>query len=273
MAHRSAPSLHELQRWMQARVAASRAGTAVNARVRLNPQRGVPGEARLAVYADGYLARTREALAEVYEAVQHVAGEASFSELARAYAAQRPSREYNLTFIGADLPAFLAGHPLTQRLPFLPDLATLEWLVCRAFHAFDQPPLVPATLAGRPLDAWARTRLRFQPSVGVAASPWPILDIWDARRQLRSAINVPIDGRPQSVLVFRDALQTRCELLEPAQHAVLSRLLQGQTLGEACAALPDAAASQIAAWFARWAGAGLLIAAEFGDNHRMKKSA
>ena len=230
--------------------------------MRLNPQRGVAGEARLAVYAGGYVARTREALGEVYEAVRHVVGDSGFNELAGAYASARPSREYNLAFAGQDFPAFVAGHPVTDRLPFLPDLAALEWRVCLAFHAFDQPPLDPSTLADRPLDRWACARLRFQPSVALVASPSPILDIWEARRRPRETIDLPVIGRPQDVLVYRSGLQVRCALLEPAQHAILSRLLEGRTLSEACAALPEPDADlPVAAWFARWAADGLLIQA------------
>ena len=254
-----APSLLEVQHWMQARIAPAGPRPA-GAGVRLNPQRGTDGEARLAVYAGGYLARTREALGEVYEAVRTVVGPRAFSDLARAYAAHRPSREYNLTFVGQDLPAFLADHPLTARLPFLPDLARLEWLVCQAFHARQLPPLDPAAMAGRTVEAWSRSRLRFQPSVAVVASSWPILDIWQARAQPRSTINLPVTGRPQAVLIFRRGVQVQCALLEPPQQAILTRLLAGCTLGEACATLADPERLPLAAWFASWAREGLLVA-------------
>lgn len=261
------PSLHELQRWMKSRIrpGGGASPTAQAVRVSLNAQRGTPGEDRMAVYAGGYLARMREALAEAYEAVHRVLGERAFTELAEGYARRHPSRDYNLSLAGRHLPVFLLDWPLTQALPFLPDLAALEWLVCQAFHAFDGSPLETAPLAGRPLEAWDRARLVFQPSVGVIASAWPILDLWDARTRPRGEIQIDLVGRPQRVLVFRQRLQTRCELLDARQFELLEGLLAGRTLGAVCddfARQADDAPPPIAEWFARWAGQGLIIRCE-----------
>ena len=227
----------------------------------LNPQRGVPGAERLSVYAGGYVARMREALAEVYEAVQHVVGERTFSSLAEGYAQRHPSQDYNLSLAGRHLPEFLAVFPLTQPLPFLPDLARLEWLVAQAFHAFDAPSLDPARLASRSLDEWEHASVSFHPSIGLAASRWPILDIWAARTRPRESVNIDLVNRPQRVLVFRQGLQTRCELVDERQHRLLEGLLAGRTLGAVCHDLAGRDESlPLADWFARWAGQGLIVA-------------
>ena len=262
MTNNQAPSLRELQQLLRAaiRPAAGPDAVAAPAEV-LNPQRETPGTERLAVYAGGYLARTREALEEVYEAVRHLVGERAFAELAAAYATRHASHDYNLSLAGRHLPAFLAASALAESLPFLPDLARLEWLVCEAFHAFDAPPLHPSTVASRSLEAWMETTLVFQSSVKVLASPWPILDLWAARAQPRESVNLELVNRAQRVLVFRQDVQTRCELIDARQHALLAELLAGRTLGEACGILAGVgtdAPLPLAAWFARWAGQGLL---------------
>ena len=258
------PSLRELQRLMRSaiRPASGRADPHASWAI-LNPQRGVPGAERLSVYAGGYVARTREALAEVYEAVQHVVGDRTFTNLAHTYAARYPSHGYNLSLVGRHLPEFLASDPLTQQLPFLPDLARLEWLVCEAFHAFDEPPLDPARLARHSLDEWERTQLTFQPSVGLMASPWPILDIWTARTRPRSEVSIDLVHRPQRVLVFRQSLQTKCELVDEQPYKVLEGLMAGQTLGAVCGDLAGLTGDErlpLAEWFARWASQGLIVA-------------
>ena len=169
----SGPTLAEFQRWMKSRIRPGGPASGAPAETLLNRQRGVAPDERLAVYAGGYLARTQDALAEVYEAVRQVLGEQSFTALAASYAARYPSREYNLSFAGRHLPELLAEPPYASRLPFLPDLARLEWTVCQAFHAFEAPPLDPAKLAAVPSDLWGRLRVRFQPSVGLVESRWP----------------------------------------------------------------------------------------------------
>ena len=260
----SAPSLRELQQLMRSAIRPASGPTDSHASwAILNPQRGVPGVERLSVYAGGYVARMREALTEVYEAVQHVVGDRAFDVLAHDYAQCYSSHDYNLSLAGRHLPEFLAASPLTQSLPFLPDLARLEWLVCEAFHAFDEPPLDPVRLARRSLDEWERVQLRLQPSVGLIASPWPILDIWVARTRPRESVNIDLVNRPQRVLVFRQGLQTRCELIDERQHRMLEGLRTGQTLGAVCgelAGLGGAEPLPLAEWFARWAGQGLIVA-------------
>ena len=274
------PSLLDVQRWMKAQIRPGQAGA--SSALPLRPQRGAPGVQRLAVYATGYLARMHEALQEVYEAVQHVAGASQFQRMSRAYAAQYPSHDYNLNLAGRHFPAFLATEPLTQDLPFLPDLARLEWAVCQAFHAFEQPPLAPHGFNAVSLEQWERVRLVFQPSVGLVASSWPVVDIWRARTQPVSTVNIELQDRQQRVLVRRAGVRVTCDLLEPAQYQVLERLLAGMTLGDACASLTHRGQPLIstpnrtdemsgcpqfplAAWFAAWTGRGLIVRFVVGD--------
>ena len=244
------PSLRETQRWMKARVLA-----------------GDPNDERLSVYSGGYLARVQEALEEAYPAVRHILGVRAFSELARDYAAGHPSRSYNLSRAGLHLPGFLPTHPLTKELPFLPDLAWLEWQVVEAFHAFDRPPMDPARLAAIPPKDWDRLKLAFQPSVGRVASAWPILDIWEARDRPVAEVRIDLIDRPQRVLVFRKAWIVRCELIDERQDAALQALLSGKTLGELCGLLsvgPAAGDPPLADWFSRWAASGLVAGVSEG---------
>ena len=261
----SNPSLADVQRWMKTQILPGD-HTPHPSTVVLNPQRAVPGQERLAVYAGGYLARMREALAEVYEAVHHILGEERFTELSHAYAHAHPSHDYNLSFAGRHFSTFLTAAAVATELPFLPDLARLEWMVCIAFHAFEQPPVDPSRLSSLPLDAWERARLVFQPSVSVVTSAWPILDLWQARAQPRETIDIALVDRPQHVFVFRRALQVHCELIDERQALLLQSLLDGAALGDACNLLTDSANQvetlPVTEWFARWTRAGLLVACE-----------
>ena len=257
----SSPSLRDVQLWFKSRVSPNGPLEAIESDL-LNAQRGTPGTARLSVYAGGYIMRIRHALAEVYPAVAHVVGEGAFAELAGDYARAHPSHEYNLSFAGRHLPDFLASWPRTAQLPFLPDLARLEWLVCMAFHAFDEPPMDLHVLAQMSPTTWERLRLVFQPSVGVVASAWPTLDMWTARTRPRDEIAIDLVNRPQRVLVSRQGMQVRCALLAPAEHDLLAGLLAQRTLGEVCGALAAseaAAMPPVAAWCSAWAKQELIV--------------
>ncbi len=286
----SSPNLADLQRQFKTRIRAG-SGPALPL---------IGSEERLAVYTGGYLARYEQALAEVYEALRHIVGREQFHQLSHAYAQRHPSHDYNLSFVGRELPNFLTTYSLSSDLPFLPDLARLEWQVCQAFHAFEQPPMDPSTLASLPLEEREKTRLVFQPSVSVVSSAWPhplsgaaesstahasvsqpranrqgvgwpILDLWAARTTPRENINIDLVNRPQHVLVFRQNLQVRCELLEPLQQPLLAALLGGATLGSACEAIAVEAGHAlppIGEWFAHWARQGLILRCETVENFR-----
>ncbi len=229
----------------------------------LNPQAGVPGCERMRVYADGYVARLHEALCEVFEAVRFVIGEQRFFTLSSAYAKAYPSHDYNLSLAGRHFPAFAGADPLAASLPFIGNLAALEWRVCLAFRASLQPPLDPEKLATIPADSWDRLRFHFQPDTVVVASDWPIVDIWAARKQPREGVAISVEGRPQRALVYRSGLEVRCEPVELVQAELLAGLLAGKSLGEAwenalAQSAEPAEGPDVGAWFTRWMRQGLI---------------
>ena len=232
----------------------------------LNPQGGVSGKERMSVYAGGYVARVQEGLADVYEAVQFVLGPERFSALAESYGVRYPSHQYNLSRIGIHLPEFIRTFSGLDDVPFLADLAQLEWLMAEAFHAFDKPPFVPHELAEIPLEDWERTQVVFQPSVSIFHSPWPVLDIWKEKKSSdRNQVRWTGEKKPQCILIGRQETRVRCELLSPAQHRLLEGLLQGRTLGEVCEDLSELEGGEdlpVAAWFSRWVADGLVVSCE-----------
>lgn len=223
------------------------------------PRAGSVAE-RLRVYADGYPARVQEALAETFPAVAHVIGRSALASLTARYIRAVPLHSYNLSETGAALPAFLQQDLLSSHLPFLPDLARLEWRITEAFHAHEEPRLDPTPLAAWTLVDWERAVLRFQPAVALVRSQWPIRELWEARHTPVEEIDIDLRDRPDQVLVHRQGLDVTCESLGADEATALGALLEGHTLG-AVHQMPtlrgcDAAAAYT--WFARWAGLGLI---------------
>jgi len=266
-------SLLDVQEWMKLRVQFQEENkelpAAISTRGFLNPQGGVAGEERMSVYANGYPARIQESLKEVYEAVYHVLGDGRFSELCRAYVHQYPSHNYNLNFVGRYLPGFLQGSLFSKAFPFLVDLAKLEWLIWKAFHAFDEPAFQPHQLAEVPAENWEQAQIVFQPSVGLIASSWPILDIWRFRREDLEQVKFDMFDHPQKILVGRNGDQVRCELLNTSQYELIKGLLCRESLGAVCEKLADITNDEelpIAVWFSSWVKEGLIVGCEFLEN-------
>lgn len=227
----------------------------------LNPQGGASGKERMDVYAGGYVARIHESLTETYEAIKHVLGDASFCRLAEEYAAARPSHSYNLSEAGRELAEYLETAPVSQKFGFLPDLARLERLIADSFHAWLEKPFDPSVLAGIDEDGWDSLKLRFQPSVKVFASKWPVLDVWSARHTPLKDISIDLVGRPQNVIVYRVGGDVRCLGADDLQRDLVAALMAGKTLGEAIQSLGPDADPPLQEWFAFWASQGLLSGA------------
>ncbi len=261
----SAPSLRDSQRWMKGHIRPEPSVDTGGASL-LNPQGTASGLERLSIYADAYVARIHEALTEIYEAVKFVVGERKFFELSWEYAKEVPSREYNLSLTGKNFPQFLAAHRLTASLPLLPDLARLEWAVAVAFCATEEAAFDAAVIAALPQERLQAIRFRFQPAVSAVSSNWPILDIWQARKGARESVDIPLEGRPQPVLIYRAGLNVRCELLLPEQAVLLGHLIQGEALERALSAASRNTATEslpVEAWFSRWMQLGLIAGYSF----------
>ncbi|HYB98748.1 MAG TPA: putative DNA-binding domain-containing protein [Candidatus Limnocylindrales bacterium] len=265
-AQRSAAAPEELRR-TQAILASFLTGRRDAAREDLSLlERHVRGPQRanartgITAYAAGYPARIREALAETFEAVEHVAGAAAFTELTLRYVRACPPRSYNLNHAGNDLPRFLATDRLAEQLPFLPDLAELELRIAQAFHADVEPAFDPAALAGWDEQRWEEAVLRFQPSLAVVTSRWPLRAIWRSRSTAVQDVDIALNGRPERVLIWKSGLEVQLDDLEEDAARALSYLRAGTRLGATMEALCERGAEPAAVLhaFARWTAMGLI---------------
>jgi len=216
--------------------------------------KGCDALTRLHVYTNGYAARLEEALRETFPAAEHVVGAGAFASLVHRFAAAVRLHSYNLSDAGEAMPEFLCTDPLTSTLPFLPDLARLEWQVARAFHATDDAPFDPSSVAHWRLEDWEGAVLRFQPWVALVESDFPVREIWECSETPVEQIDIDLRNRPDRVLVRREGLAVVCESLDDAEARTLALLLDGQPLENAVAALPgrgDDPAS-VSSWFTRW---------------------
>lgn len=146
---------------------------AVEAAPALNP-------AGLAVYRNNYRVGLIDTLAFIYPVCRQLVGEDFFSGLARAFIGGHPSHSGNLHLYGAGFGDFIAGFEHARELPYLADVARLEWRVHRAYYAADAAPVDSAALAAFPQQRWVSSdcgRCPMSPPCSAAGrrrrSGWP----------------------------------------------------------------------------------------------------
>jgi len=209
---------------------------------------------RLAVYRRAIEANRRGALRAAYPVVARLVGDGFFDEAARLFGRQSPPVEADLNRYGAGFPAFLAGHAPAAGLPWLADVARLEWAWHESLMAADAPALDFAALARVPEAGQPGLRFEFHPSVRLVRSSWSVLAIWEANQPGRDGAPEREDGA-DDVLVWREDQRVRLALLAPDEAGVVLRLMQGADLEEAAAAAQD---GSFAAALGRLASGGLL---------------
>jgi len=198
---------------------------------------GLAPSARLAVYRHHVLTTLTAALESVYPVVCRLVDRAFFGWVADRYIRRHPPAGPVLGEFGESFSEFLADFPACAQLPYLADVARLEWALHAAQHAEDAVPLDLRPLAEVPPDAVPRLAFTLDPSLTLLASPWPIDRIWDAN-QPGAAPDTLVDlAAGRACLQIRgDGDDVRIRGLDPVTHAFRAVLAGGATLGEASAA-------------------------------------
>lgn len=228
---------------------------------------GLAPARRLQIYRNNMMVSLADALAAVYPVVQRLVGEDFFRHSARRYIPLHPSRAGHLQPFGAAYAEFLAGFEPAAGLPYLPDVARLEWAWHEVFHAAAAPPLDLARLAAVPEDARDGVQLHLQPAARLVASDYPVLSIWQTNQDGHAGDStLSLDSGGEQVLVIQRDLEVELHALGRAEHELLDRLARGATLAEAAeAAFAREPEFDFAALFARHLAlgsfAGLALAA------------
>lgn len=171
-----------------------------------------------------------KALAGAYPIVRKIVGAEFFKGLAREYALAHPSTSGDMNEYGAQLAGFVASFPQTQDLPYLPDVARMEWLAHLAYHAADSRPFDFKALPALP----ENPRLRLAPSCTLLVSGWPLARIWETHQDdWRGAIDVDLQAGPDRILIHRPRWRVEVCSVAPGDYRFLESALGGATLGAA----------------------------------------
>jgi hypothetical protein len=193
---------------------------------------------RFGVHRNNVVASLVDALGDTYPVLRTLVGDAFFDAMAAVFVRRHPPRSRVLAEYGAELPAFVEAFDPARPVPYLADVARLEWARVRAFHAADGAAVGRDAVERALARAGARAgelRLTLHGSVSVVASSHAVLSIWSAHQCGAGLEGVDPDVAEQ-VLVLRDGLEVRVLLLGAADAACISALARGEAIGQAAAA-------------------------------------
>ncbi|MBL0730481.1 DNA-binding domain-containing protein [Piscinibacter sp. HJYY11] len=180
-------------------------------------------------------ASAERSLAAAFPTVQALVGDDSFAALSRAFWHAEPPVRGDLAQFGAGLPSFIAASEQLADVPYLADVARLDWLLAEAERAQDAE-VEPASLQLLSELDPAQLRLQLMPGVALLNSAHPVVSVWQAHRsadvgaQLRAALEA---APAEHALVWRDGWRACAEALDAAAARWMKSLLAGESLAMA----------------------------------------
>ena len=210
---------------------ALRGGATANLPLR---DRGISGVRRLQVYRNNHVTALRQALRAVYPVTERLVGEAFFAAAADAYTAGHPSRSGNIQDYGGAFAQFLESYAPAASLPYLGDVAALEWRRLQTAVAPPHTPMDLEALAEVPADSLSELRFHHQPAARAIDSRFPILSIWEFCQQPDPQGELDLALGDERVLLSRRATEVEMRLLTPGEYAFLRVLCRGETFEVAC---------------------------------------
>jgi len=188
------------------------------------------------VYRNNYRGNLHDTLAGAFPVIKQLVGDEFFRFMTRKFIEKFPSHSGNLHHYGADMADFVASFEPALELPYLPDVAALEWACHRAYFAEDAPTLDIARLAQIPPEHYPDLILRTHPFCHLLRSRYPVVAIWHAHQpgaaddfqiDLDSGSSLALVGRRDDVVIVNELSAADADWLQAIQG--------GTQLGEATA--------------------------------------
>lgn len=181
-----------------------------------------------AVYRNTSARGVVEALRASYPTVDMLVGEEMFTEVALDYRRRQPPAGPILSDYGRTFPAYLSEQPWTSELPYLADVAALDWLWLESFLAAEILAL-PRSLDGT-------SRIRLHPATRFAWLDTPAMTIWLAHRDPWEAGEFEPEWQEEGALFTRAGNIVHAELISADYHELLRVCAAPATVADIVAA-------------------------------------
>lgn len=223
--------LTQLQAQMLASIYGAPAAPALASRV--HRRNGLDSERQLAIYRNATRGTLSQALRLGYPGTEKVCDAAVFAAAVDQYVRATCSRSGDLDAYGDRFGDFLDAFEPAAGLPYLADLARLEWLIAQLRRAPLAKPLGQEELASIPQEVLPDLRLPLVPRASLFRSVHRVLRIWEAGCLPAIEVDSMIDAGDgdRLLLTWHDELVVA--QLSPPEWSFHVRLQNGDSLHDA----------------------------------------
>lgn len=187
-------------------------------------------EARLRIHRHHVAHSLGSALAATFATVHALVGEAFFRSMAQRFIGQTLPTQPVLAEYGAGFPAFVAGYEPAASLPYLADIARLDWALNVAFHSPMGRRLAAADLARIAAERLPSLSLDLPEGATLIGSRYPLDRIWNAAQPGATADTVDLSDGRADLLVLRRSEDAAFIVLAAGEAAFVVALIEGTSL-------------------------------------------
>jgi hypothetical protein len=185
---------------------------------------------RFQVYRNNVFAGLIGVLRARFPVLERLVGEEFFRAMARVFVEMHPPRSPALLDYGEGFMPFLRGFEPVSELPYLAEVAMIEWLRQRAYHAADAEPLAPGALAAIAPDDLPALHFALHPSAQLFASDYPAVSIWEANSQDGEVGELGDDLGAEAALIVRPRLDVVVMRLAHGGYAFVEAIAADHSL-------------------------------------------
>ena len=223
----------------------------------------IPAAARLRIHRHQLYESLATALAGTFSTVQQLVGDAFFRAMARAFIAQALPVQPVLSEYGEGFPAFVDAYEPARGLPYLGDVARLDWALNLAFHSPMGERLTAPDLSTIPSGQLSSMKVGLAPGTCVIHSTHPLDRIWSASQPDASMATVDLGEGSIRILVFRRPDDAVFITLTEAEAVFVAALAAGASLENAAlAAFAASAGFDLSVTFRRLLDLGVFVASQ-----------
>ncbi|MCJ8311926.1 MAG: putative DNA-binding domain-containing protein [Saccharospirillaceae bacterium] len=194
-----------------------------------NKECTVSKQSRFSIYKNNVFHSLIEALSAQFPVCRQLVGEDFFKGCAQVYLSNKLPDRADLILIGESFSDFLKDFTHSKKIPYLAQVANLEYTRAKSLHSEDLDCITHEDLSTMDITVLQQQTLIFHPSVFLIQSDFNIFSIWKGH-QPNQKMQKSVINTKQNTLIFRDEFRVACIEIDQALFTCLNFWINGQSL-------------------------------------------
>lgn len=204
----------------------------------LQNTQGLNTEEQLNIYSQSIYNGLINALIDIYPVCEKLTSEGFFYAMAKQYIIMHPSHSPDLANFGEQFSDFIINYSAADSVPYLADMAKLEWSYHRAFHANDQSLIDLTEFSKYSADQLTQCVFSLAEGYCLFQSLYPVDDIWNMH-QNEEYSNLDLEETPCHFYIYRKAYEIHIDKITSNEYLFLESISKQRAFIKVCDDLTD----------------------------------